>query len=251
MSQAGTSDKTSPGHSSTSARGSGDSVEPGSRTAHGSLADRAYKVIRSRILDNFYSPGSSALESQLAAELGVSRTPLREALIRLHNDGLIEVIPRHGMRVLPVSPTDMREIYEILTALESHAVEVVARKRPSEIELKPLRDATRDMARALKDENLDAWAQADERFHKYLIEAAGNRLLIEAVQQYWGRVHRARMFSLRLRPKPENSTKEHMALVDMLRKGDPQGAVRVNRAHRERASRELVTIFERYRLQQL
>jgi DNA-binding FadR family transcriptional regulator len=84
-----------------------------------------------------------------------------------------------------------------------------------------------------------------------LIEAAGNRLLVEAVQQYWDRAHRARMFSLRSRPKPEISTKEHTALVDMLRNGDPRGAVQINRAHRERASRELLTIFERYGLQQL
>jgi len=59
-------------------------------------------------------------------------------------------------------------------------------------------------------------------------------LLVEAVQQHWDRVHRARMISLRLRPKPDKSTKEHLALVNMLRKGDPQGAVQVNRAHRER-----------------
>jgi DNA-binding GntR family transcriptional regulator len=169
----------------------------------------------------------------------------------LHNEGWIEVIPRHGMRVLPVSATDMREIYEILTALESHAVESVARRKPSEAELRPLREATRDMARALKDDDLEAWAHADERFHKYLIDASGNRLLVEAVQQYWDRVHRARMISLRLRPKPENSTKEHMALVDMLRKGDSRGAVRANREHRERASRELLAIFERYRFQHL
>ena len=221
------------------------------RAKRSSLVDRAYEVIRHRILENTYPPGLNALESELTIELGISRTPLREALIRLEKEGLIKIIPRHGMRVLPMSPTDMKEIYEILTALESHAAEIVALRKPGEAELKPLLDATRDMNRALEANNLEEWAKADERFHKDLIEATGNHLLLEAVQQYWDRVHRARMITLQLRPKPENSTKEHAALVEMLRAGDARGAVGVNRRHRERASQELLAIFERFQLQQL
>ena len=216
-----------------------------------SLVDHAYGTIRRRILDNVYQPGAQALESDLAAELGISRTPLREALIRLQNEGLIEIIPRHGMRVLPVSATDMKEIYEVITALESCAVALVARRKPSPSEMKPLVDATRKMTRALKAKDLEAWAQADEYFHKYLVEAAGNRLLVEAIQQYRDRAHRALMFSLRLRPNLEMSAGEHMGLIEMLCKGDVAGAVEMNRAHRERASQELLDIFERYRLQQL
>jgi len=216
-----------------------------------SLVDHAYDVIRRRILDNIYQPGANALESELAAELGISRTPVREALIRLQNEGLIEIIPRHGMRVLPVSATDMKEIYEVLTALESFAVELVARRRLGSSELRPLVEATGKMTRALKANDLEAWAESDEYFHKYLIEACGNRLLVDAVQQYWDRAHRALMFSVRLRPKLETSASEHLALIDTLRQGDTGGAVKINRAHRERASRELLGIFERYRLQQL
>ena len=215
------------------------------------MVEHAYDTIRRRILDNVYQPGAPALESELAAELGISRTPLREALIRLQNEGLIEIIPRHGMRVRPVSATDMKEIYEVLTALESYAVELVARRKPTPSEIKPLVDATRAMTRALKAKNLEAWAQADEAFHKYLIEACGNRLLVDAIQQYCDRAHRALMFSVRLRPRLETSAKEHMALVDRLSKGDVVGAVEVNRAHRERANRELLAIFEQFRLQQM
>ncbi|MEO8717362.1 MAG: FCD domain-containing protein, partial [Burkholderiales bacterium] len=121
-------------------------------------------------------------------------------------------------------------------------------RRPTAAELKPLEDATRDMKRALKADDLDAWATADERFHQGLVELAGNRTLMEAVQRVGDRVHRARMFTLRLRPKPVRSTQEHTALLDRIRAGDAAGAVAVNRAHRERASRELIAIFERYRL---
>jgi DNA-binding GntR family transcriptional regulator len=216
-----------------------------------SLVDAAYEQIRRRILDNLWPPGHRALEQEVALALGMSRTPVREALVRLQSEGLVEVVPRHGMRVLPVSPTDMREIYEILTALECMAAELLARRRPSDAELQPLVDATRAMDRALAVDDLDAWARADEQFHAQLLDLAGNRRLQATVMNHWDRAHRARMFSLRLRPKPVDSTREHMALVDRLRAGDADGAVAVNRAHRERANRELLAIFERFKLAQM
>jgi DNA-binding GntR family transcriptional regulator len=219
--------------------------------ASGSMVDAAYELIRRRILDNVWPPGHRALEQEVALALGMSRTPVREALVRLQAEGLVEVVPRHGMRVLPVSPNDMREIYEILTALECMAAELLARRRPSDAELQPLLDATADMDLALDADDLEAWAQADERFHAQLIALAGNRHLQATVMNHWDRAHRARLFSLRLRPKPVNSTREHRALVERIRAGDVDGAVRENRAHRERASRELLAIFERFKLAQM
>ena len=212
-----------------------------------SLVDAAYEQIRQRILDNARPPGHRALEQEVALALGMSRTPVREALMRLQGEGLVEVVPRHGMRVLPVSPTDMREIYEILTALECMAAELVARKKPTDSDLAPLIDATAAMDEALTRNDLDAWAQADERFHAALVDMAGNRLLKATVENHWDRAHRARMFSLKLRPKPESSTREHTELVEMLRAGDARGAAEVNRRHRERASRELLAIFEQFK----
>ncbi len=213
--------------------------------------ERAYKAIRQRILDAEWAPGHQALEQDVALALGISRTPVREALMRLQNDGLVQVVPRHGMRVLPVSAADMREIYEILTALECLAVEILARSRPSALVLKPLVDATKLMDKALKAGDLDAWAAADETFHAQLVDLAGNRQLQATVMNYWDRAHRARMVTLRLRPKPVVSTQEHRALVERLAAGDADGAARVNRDHRQRASRELLAIFEQYRLVQL
>jgi DNA-binding GntR family transcriptional regulator len=216
-----------------------------------SMGDSAYERIRRLILDNAWPPGHRALEQEVALALGMSRTPVREALMRLQNEGLVEVIPRHGMRVLPVSPADMREIYQILTALECMAAELLAQRKPAAVELQPLVDATKAMDKALKADDLDAWAAADERFHSQLLELAGNRQLQATVLNYWDRAHRARMFSLRLRPKPVNSTKEHMQMLARLQAGDAEGAVQVTRTHRERANRELIAIFERYKLAQM
>ena len=213
-----------------------------------SLVDSAYQAIRRRILDNIWPPGHQALEQALALELGMSRTPVREALIRLANEGLVEVVPRHGMRVLPVSAQDMQEIYDILTALEAMAAELVARKKPAPAEIAPLEKASRDMERALKKDDLDAWAEADERYHRMLIELCGNRRLAAVVYNYWDRAHRARMFTLRLRPKPVNSTREHLAVVEAIRRGDAVAARELHRSHRSRGSRELTEILQRYRL---
>lgn len=212
------------------------------------LVEQAYRLIRQRILDNVYPSGYRALEREFAEELSLSRTPVREALLRLQAEGLLELIPRHGARVLPVSAGDMREIYEVLTALESMAAEIVTRRQPTAAELKPLSGASRDMSAALKNDDLEAWARADEHFHRQLLELAGNSVLIQTVQQLWDRAHRARMVTLRLRPRPVHSTKEHNAIVEAIRAGDPEATVRLYRSHRQRASFELLAILEKARL---
>ena len=226
-------------------------VAPAAEPTPTSLVDEAYRTMRAKILDNEWAPGHRAREQELALEFGMSRTPVREALIRLRNEGLVEVVPRHGMSVLPVSAGDMRDIYEMLTALESTAAELAVRRRPGEAQLKPLLDASRDMGRALKADDLDAWAAADESFHRHLVALSGNRLLIDAVQNCWDRAHRARMVTLRMRPKPTHSTREHMEVVEKIRAGDARAAFEAHRAHRERGSRELLAILEQYRLKNL
>ena len=89
------------------------------------------------------------------------------------------------------------------------------------------------------------------RIHRTLIDLCGNRLLKQTVLNFWDRAHRARLFTLRLRPKPAASTEEHRELVERIRAGDAAGAFACTRAHRERGSRELLAIIERYRLHQL
>ena len=212
------------------------------------FVEQAYRLVRQRILDNVYPAGYRALEREFAEELGLSRTPVREALLRLQAEGLLELIPRHGARVLPVSAEAMREIYQVLTALESMAAEIVTRRKPTAAELKPLSGASRDMAAALRHDDLEAWARADEHFHRQLLELAGNSVLIQTVQQLWDRAHRARMVTLRLRPRPVHSTKEHNAIVEAIRAGDPEATVRLYRSHRQRASTELLAILEKARL---
>lgn len=216
-----------------------------------SRVDDAYAQIKDEILSNRMPPGFQAPEPEIALRLGMSRTPVREALIRLEAEGLVELIPRRGARVLPVYPEDMHEIYEILTALEPEAAASLAARDLSARDLAPLVEATEDMEKALKARDLDAWAEADDQFHRCLLALHGNRRMAEFLSALSDQAHRARMVTLRLRDLPVRSTAEHREILDCLRKGYAGGARRAFRRHRQRAARELLALLENYRLPQL
>ncbi len=211
------------------------------------LVDRVYLDIQKRILEDVWPTGHQALEQELAEELGVSRTPVREALIRLERDGLVQVIPRHGMRVLPISPSDIQEIYQILTSLESLAVELAATRKLSAKELEPMERASQDMKAALEASDIKAWALADERFHCQLVTLSGNNILTEVVGNFWGRAHRARMAMMALRNNPESSTQEHIRIVEAIRDGDGTLARKTLEAHRTRGASNLSKLLESHR----
>ena len=215
------------------------------------FADKAYRELRARILDNSMPSGEQFTEEELAAMLHMSRTPTREAMLRLAGEGLVEVRPRHGMRVKPVSQVDMREIYEVLTALESTAAALAAARSDQGESVALLRASIRDMDAALERDDLAAWAAADERFHTLLVEAAGNSRLTELVQTYVGQSHRVRMLTLRLRPKPSMSNRDHEAVVDAVEAHDARRAREIHYAHREQSGRMLAELLQSHGLTQL
>lgn len=216
-----------------------------------SLTEEAYRVLKSEILDNRLPPGFQALEPDLAKRLGMSRTPVREAVIRLQEEGLVEVVPRRGMRVLPVSPDDMREIYQLLTVLEAEACAMVAAAGPSPADLAPLEREVEVMETAVAAGDRESWARADDRFHRALVGLCPNHRLSNFVSMLFDQAHRTRMFTLYLRVLPINSTMDHRQLIRMIAEGDAEGASRHNRRHRERAAGELLGILERHHLHHL
>ncbi len=218
-------------------------------TGRDTLVARAHGEIKRRILGNVFQPNQQVLEQDLAAELGMSRTPLREALIRLEQEGLVEILPRRGMRVLPISAGDMAEIYELLTALEARAAERLAERKPTSKSLAPLTRALERMEAALEAGNLKAWARADDQFHRHLVSLAGNRRLAEIARTVFDQAHRARMATLHLRPWPRQSNKDHRALIRAILKGDARRAREIHARHRHRAM--LLALLERHDLQEL
>jgi DNA-binding GntR family transcriptional regulator len=208
----------------------------------------AYDAIKARILRNEYGPGFQATEPEIAAALKMSRTPVREALVRLQQEGLLHVVPRRGMRVLPVAPSDMREIYEVLTALETMAVELLARRRPTAGDVVPLERALAAMDAALDRGDLQAWAMWDERFHRGILDQCGNQRLAALAGTVWDQVHRARLASLKLRPVPRRSVEEHRQVLDAIRRGRPATARNLHCRHRTRTAALLVGLLERYQM---
>ena len=187
-------------------------------------------------------------EKDLSEKLQMSRTPLREAMIKLQNEGLVEIIPNKGMRVLPLSPEDMQDIYVVLTCVESEAAALIAKQEVSASDLLPLRRATDDMEKAIETEDLDAWAEADERYHKELLGLCRNKRLVTIARNFLDQAFRARMFTLRLRKHPFLSTQEHKDQIEAMLEGDAAKVREIYRKHRERAAEELVAILRKYRI---
>lgn len=216
-------------------------------------SDTIYARLKQQILDNRYPPGAQILESEIAAGLSASRTPVREAFVRLQQEGLLEIVPRHGVRISALSPDDMREIYEVLMSLEPTAVELLASRRPDPAELACLVQAcdAMEQALAMPAPDLNAWAAADELFHGNLARLCGNRRLAAMIMTVWDQAHRARMFTLSLRPLPLKSTAEHRAVLDAILAGDVDRARELYHAHRKRGGQELTHIIERHGIQRL
>ncbi|UUX50670.1 GntR family transcriptional regulator [Nisaea acidiphila] len=212
---------------------------------------KAYRAMKEMILDGRLKPSASYLETELAECIGVSRTPVREAGLRLEREGLVTVRPRRGIQVLPVSAEDMAEIYQLLSALEPLAAELAAKRGLTEAEAEAMENETARMEKALEDGDLVAWAEADDAFHALLVEASGNSRLIEATSRYRTQVHRARMATLTMRPRPQQSTEDHRALLYCLLKRDPAGAREVHFRHRQAAGNMLTELLSRHHLDNL
>ena len=215
------------------------------------VAAFAYAEIKRRVLDNEFAPGAYFLEQEIAEILAVSRTPVREALQKLQQEGLVEVVPRRGVRIVPISGSDMQEIYVILTGLEAAAAELVARRGLSSNERDSLTGAVTRMDQALDNDDLLAWARADEDFHRYLVALTNNNRLITMVQMLWDQSHRARMTTLKLRPRPVKSNDDHRALIEAIGQGDAELAGKIHSSHRRQSGAMLVALLEDLGLKQL
>jgi DNA-binding GntR family transcriptional regulator len=223
----------------------------GTPSTRDSLVDRAYREIRRRILDNEYPPSHQVLELDLAAELGMSRTPLREALVRLQHEQFVQLIPRHGMRVVPLSVQDLRDVYEVLTVLELTAVERLARSDLDSSTVASIDGALDEMDRAVRKDDVDAWVKADERFHRMLFANCGNARLAGVADALWEQGHRARTTTAHLRASRqmlETSNREHRAVFRAIRRGDWRQARALHARHRVRATGDIIRLLEQTRL---
>lgn len=203
----------------------------------------AYDTLKAQIMGNELDAGASYLEEDLATRLGISRTPLREAALRLASEGFVRVRPRRGIQILPVAAEDMAEIYDILTLIEPHAAGILAERRLSAEDLAPLSDALAEMETAEASDDRAAWAEADRAFHAALLNLAGNKRLHQIASTLWDQVHRARVVTLEARTDLSASNADHRALLDRIASGDATGAQDLFRHHRVVARDRLLRIL--------
>jgi len=226
-------------------------LQMASSPAHESLepdapqSEHAYRRIKLAILSREMPVGFQSLEPALALRLGMSRTPVHEALVRLQDEGYIELQPRRGMRVTALSTRDIREITELLACLEVEAAERAAARRLPPEEIAVFDSAIAAMDRALEASDIDAWNEADYHFHLLLIDACGNRHLIDTARRFLEKANRFRYLTSAYRKPPVYSNVNHAAVVEAIRRGDPQSAVEIHRAHKRRWLHELEGILMR------
>jgi DNA-binding GntR family transcriptional regulator len=210
-----------------------------------SLVEDAYRALKDAIRNNVFPPGYQGSEQEIALRLGMSRTPVHEAIIRLQEDGLVRVLSKRGVTVCPLAPEDIREIYEVIIAIEAMAAELLATLPDGERHLvaDELEEATSDMEQALRDDDLLAWAAADDLFHRILVERCGNSRIRRIAQTVTDQAHRARMLTLKLRSRPNGSVAAHRDLITAIRNGKAAEAHQQARQHRIGARDELVPLI--------
>lgn len=214
-----------------------------------SSSQRAVQDLRGKIFAGELPAGSDHLESELATRLGMSRTPIREAVLILEGQGLLELRPRKGVRILPVSPEDMAEIYDVLTELESLAAERAALAGHAPSDLRELARAIDDMDTAIAAADLDAWARADDRFHTELVRLGQNGRIVAIVNMMSDQVRRARSMTLFMRPLPVQSNEDHRRVFQAIQRGDGKTARVTHRDHRRQAKQIIVSLLHKHRLQ--
>jgi DNA-binding GntR family transcriptional regulator len=162
------------------------------------LRDQAYVRLRDAILDGTLEPGEQLKDAEIAEWLGLSRTPIREALARLEEYGLVETAPNRYTRVTPLSAGDAHDAFLVVAALHSLAAWLGV-PRVEESELATMRKANEDFSAALRANDVDRALAADDRFHGVLVQASANREIarsLERLNPKVMRLERARFGSL-------------------------------------------------------
>lgn len=218
-------------------------ARPGGRLENLTLWERVHAHLREEILTNRLPAGTELQETALAAELGVSRGPLREAIGRLAAEGLVVVRPRRGAVVRALTKEEFLEAYQVREALEVMAARLAAVRLEAE-QLSRLEQLTAAMSAHAAAGEVDAFFEANAAFHTALVEASGNRRLRELYGQVLGQMNRYRRRSLALRGSLRRSVAEHRAILEALSARDPDRAARLVGDHIRVPQRRLEELSE-------
>lgn len=210
--------------------------------AKDSLGQQAYYLLRDRIVTLRLPPGTLVNERDLMAETGFGRTPIREALHRLADDGLVEVYPRRGIYVGPVDVGDLGAISEIRVELEGFVARLAA-QRATDDDRAGLRSLVRELQELSGEPDERRLIHLDQRIHRLIYRAARNPFLEAALDRYYVLALRLWFLALDRVRQLEDAVHEHVQLLEAIADGDAAVAESVAREHVvgfERQIRELL-----------
>ncbi len=197
------------------------------------LRDVVFQTLRRGILRGDLKPGERLMEIQLANRLGVSRTPVREAIRMLELEGLVINIPRRGAQVSRITEKDLRDVLEVRLGLEELAVRLAAERITPEM-LEELYAASRHFEGMVGDAGITELAEADEEFHAIIYRATGNKRLVQMINNLREQMYRYRVEYLKDELNRDSLIREHDELWESLRDGKTEEAVRFMQQHIER-----------------
>jgi DNA-binding GntR family transcriptional regulator len=194
------------------------------------LRDVAFQKLRQAILRGELTPGQRLMEIQLAEQLGVSRTPVREAIRMLEQDGLAVMIPRRGAVVAKISGKNLKDVLEVRLALEELAVQLSC-LRMEEEDFAALAEANRAFAETAVGDDIVKMAEADEHFHDIIYKASDNARLVQLEMQMREQMYRFRIEHLKEKSKRNQLVEGHREIMEALRRRDSDGATKAIRSH--------------------
>jgi len=203
-----------------------------------SLRNRIYQHLKNAILNGVYKPGESLIELKVAKELGVSRTPVREAIRQLELEGLVSSIPNKGVIVEGVTEKDVEDIYTIRKMIEGLAARWAAEKITPE-QLKELKDVLDLMEFYTQKGEIDKVSELDTHFHDIIFRACQSRPLESVLSHFNHFIQRARLVSIKSIGRAQVSLEEHKKIYEALEKRDPEEAEKAMINHVEKAKMNL------------
>ena len=199
----------------------------GAGNGSANLTDRAYDVIKRRIIELKLAPGVIFTETQLAKELKLSKTPVREALARLRREHLVEVSARSGYRASSITLQDARDLFALRMLLEEEAVRMAARHLPDPGYLSRLEELCRTSYRPDDKASITQFLRANTEFHGMIARASGNPRLADMLLEVLDQMERLFHVGLALMPRSDQIVHEHRDLLNALISGDEPRAAEI------------------------
>ena len=196
------------------------------------LRDVVFNTLRQAIITGEFAPGERLMEIALANRLGVSRTPVREAIRKLELEGLVKIIPNKGAYVTGITPKDVQDIYMIRSILEGMCARWATEHiTPEQIEqLEEIVLLSEFHLKKDKDKVVQV-SDLDGKFHHVLYEASNSRIMEHTLSDFHKYVKMARMLSVGAKNRAEKSIEEHKAILEAIKKGDADEAERLANLH--------------------